>query len=322
MLQTDSFVVRVANDAKLPDIDIFTDPEQGLAISVEGIAVPCERSKVARSAREILHKTLSVLSLQTPRHIVHNVLALLKQELHDHFGAISKNGNAASAHTAVIKFAWDEEKSRVVAIAESEGGFKNYGFRNGKLSGFTGEAMIKTGDILMQCSPAVQSHLDWEVMQEILNFRNQHNLSLEQIRRLLIESAYNNLEKFRHTPLYEPRDMSVVLMEFDPVRAAREADERLAFSSDGLGHRVTGSPTPDVLTFDFSDLLLPETATQEDALLTLQKVRNRLVSLGYEAKVKPHHYADLPKRGDLQKVVKRTHDILEAEELRNFLRKS
>ena len=316
--------MRIANDGHTPDIDIFTDPLKGVAISIEGIAASHQRNKAARTAREIIQKTLSLFSFQTPKEVIRNTLALLKLELAEHFGAQAKDGIAVGAHTAIIKFAWDEANSRVVALSDSEGSFKNYGFRKGKLGGFTGESEINPGDILLQCSQSINANLDWEVMQEILNFRNQHNLSLEQVRRLLIESAYNNLEKFRYTPLYVPRDMSVVLMEFDPARAAREADDRVAFagkvSPPEGGETLKKSPANS--EFNFNDLLLPETATQEDALLTLQKVRNRLVSLGYEAKIKPHHYADLPKRGDLQKVVKRAHDILEAEELREYLRKS
>lgn len=322
MLQADSFIVRVVGDGHAPDIDIFTDPGQGIAVSIEGIAIPHERNKVARGAREILQRTLSLFSLNTPKQVIHHTLELLKRELAEHFGKQAKEGSAVGAHSAVIKFAWDEENSRVVAIADTQGGFKNYGFRAGKLCSLRGEAPIKTGDMLLQCSPSVNTNLDWEVMQEILNFRNSHNLSLEQVRQLLIESTYHNVEKFRHTPLYEPRDMSVVLMEFDPVRAAREGDDRLAFAS---GRSASGpsfeKPSVQSPEFDFSDLLLPEGSSQQEALLTLQKVRNRLVSLGYEGKVKPHHYGDLPKHGDLQKVVKRAHDILEAEELREYLQK-
>jgi len=338
MLQADKYIVRVAGDAQLPDIELYTDLTQGIAISVEGIAVPQERNSIARSAREIIQSTLRVFSLKTPKEVIHNTIVLLKRELADHFGNESKQRPVAvSAHTALIKFAWDEENSRVVAISDTNGGIKNYGFRKGKLALFNGEAGVKSGDIFLQCSPSVNTNLDWEVMQEILNFRNQHNLTLEQVRHLLIESAYNNLEKYRHTPIYEPRDMSVVLMEFDPKELGRPASkpsfaDALRPSSETL-HEVselTGSsasgpcfekPSFQVPEFDFSDLLLSETATQEDALLTLQKVRNRLVGLGYEAKIKPHHYADLPKRGNLQKVVKRAHDILEAEELREYLRK-
>ena len=315
MLQTDGSIVRVASDGRVPDIDIFTDAAIGFAISVEGVAVPEHRNKTARGVREILQKTLSLFSFEAPKTVVKNAISLLRREVAEHLGNHEK---PTSAHTAVIKFAWDDIHERVVALGDSEGGFKNFGFRNGKLGLLTDEAWVRPGDIFLQCSPHVVSNLDWQVIQEILNFKNTQGLSLEDIRRLLIEGAYNTIEKYRHTPLYEPRDMSVVLLEFDPIREARENDDRVTYSG-----RSASGPSfekPSVLAFDFSDLLLPEQATQQEALLTLQKVRTRLVSLGYEGRVKPHHYADLPKRGDLQKVVKRAHDILEAEELRAYLK--
>ncbi|MFA6006518.1 MAG: hypothetical protein WC764_02215 [Candidatus Paceibacterota bacterium] len=315
MLTADKYIVRVINDARLPDIELFTDPEQGIAISVEGIAIPTERNRVARSAKEIIQRALGLLSLDTPKAIVHNTISLLKRELAEHF---SKKSGVSSAHTAVIKFAWDEARGRVVAIGESDGGIKNCAYKKGKFGLLGKELSADPGDIFMQCSPSILSNVDVSVMKEILSFRKQHDLSLEQIRHLLIESAHNNLEKFRHTPLYDPRDMSVVLMEYGPVRefAGKVSPPENIFMG---GETLEKSPANPLQQFGFSDLLLPEGATKDDALVNLQKVRNRLGELGYEAKIKPHHYAELPKRGDLQKVVKRAHDILEAAELREYL---
>jgi len=329
MLKSEQYVVRVSRGEErpsgLPDIDLFSDTEQGIAISVEGIAVPKERNTVARKVREIIHRALGLLPLRTPKEAIRDVIALTRRDLADHFSRETRiKKNPVSAHSAIIKFAWDEEAGRVVAMGDTDGGIKNYTFKQGSLMPLEKETQATIGDIFLQCSPGILNNIDGAVMNEILNFRRQHNLSLEEIRKLLIESAHNNLARLRHTPLNNPRDLSLIIMEV--VTKDFSGHSVSGPTSDVEGFQTSDVLTPSVPTpepekpFDFSDLFLPESATRDDALVTLQLIRNRLRELGYESKIKPHHYAELPKAGNLQRAVKRAHDILEAEELREYLK--
>lgn len=315
MIHADQYIVRVVRDGRLPDIELYVHGEQGIALSIEGIAGEGQRSSIARKIKDLFTRAFRTLHAHSPKAVVQNTISLVKQELALHLSKEIKEHRPAGAHTAVIKFAWDDRAGKVVAVGDADGGIKNFTFHNDALEPFQGVVHAEPGDIFLQCSPGLLRHLEAAMVRSILLRRKMQKLSLEDARKEIVASAYTSSVAFRYTPAHAPQDMSLVLLEM------KESAERNV--TDGEKETLVASTLrgeDSLRTFDFSDFILPIDTQREEALVTLQHIRNRLKTLGYIPRIKPHQYMELPVAGNLRTAVKRIYEILYREMVRESLR--